>query len=262
MQKTAIAIYDPKDPWERAVQDTAKEYLGTWLPSFACQAVARGIASLKSFSDWMEKPELYKHRIRYFFAPKFTENKSHVVFVTHLLFLRDMLENREINALLHDPVVFVTRPIAHYLLREYPIHITLDYERLKADNKDTKSIEVGGMLIYQDVNVKLSPESVLDVRSQQNDRFQYPVDQSDVDRVRYQTGIKAAARAISRGVFKIDEHNRALLPDMKVYDKEKRAEGHIFLVEPGDTGLVGITYLDGTQVTVSKLFFDTRYAVV
>jgi len=256
MNKSAIVVYNPSDPWERAIQDTAKDILGQWLPSFACQSVAAAIANLKSIDDWMDNPRLYGARARYFFSPQFCSRKSQMVFVTHPLYLRDILENHEIDAFLHDPITFVTRPIAHYLMREYPIHVFVDYERLKADNRNVKFVDVGGLLISQGKSLILSEEAILDIKSLPSTNVQFP---NQYQAVRQR---KAASKSISRGVFKIDEHNRILMPKMQVYDKEKRSNGEIYLVEPGDTGIVGVVYEDGSQITVSKLFFDTRYAVV
>lgn len=259
--REAIAVYQPDDPWEQAIQDSSKEYTGQWLSMYRCQLVAKAIAGLKSIDDWMSQPELFASRAKYFFAPHFVAKRDQMVFVTHFLFLRDILENREINAYLHDPVTFVTPPIAHYLLRQYPIHIVADYDKLKSENDQANFIEVGGLLLVDGQNIKLSKECILDIVVKENDRLQATVEPSAVQSVVMQTGMKAAMQ-LSRGVFSIDKHERVMVPGMSVWDKEQRKDGTVYLVEPGDTGVVGIQYKDGAELTISKLFFDSRFVVV
>jgi hypothetical protein len=261
MDKKAIAVYDPSDSWERAIQDAAKEYTGQWLSMYRCQLVAKAVASLKSIDNWMSDVGLLTHRAKYFFAPQFASNKNELVFVTHLLFLRDVLENREVNSYVYDPIVFMTRPLAHYLFREYPIHILVDYDLLKSENSGVNFIEVGGLVISDGEDVKLD-ESIIDISSKHTKNLDFLTPPEVVNNIRTQTGLKAAARAVSRGIFQIDDHERFLVPDRQVWDKEKRADATIYLVEPGDTGLVGLRYDDGTEITISKLFFDSRYTLV
>ncbi len=254
--KKAMAVYYPEDPLERAIQDASHQYTGEWLPMAACQIMSNALASLRIFRpDWLEG-ELIRQRCSYLFSPEFTSNKDIMIFLTHPLFLRDILENREINASIHQPIVLVTTPIAHYLFREYPIHMYIHRERLLSDNKDIHLMTMGGMMISEDT-VKLEDEAVLRIKTIRDGESE-PLAQD----VAQQTGFKAAASLVSPGVFQIDEHERSLLPDSIVYDKDKREKGVITIVEPGETGEVHVRYEDDTEMSIGKQFFDTRFVVV
>ena len=133
--KEAIAVYNPQDdPWQSAIQDAAKEITGNWLPSFPCQQLAKAVASLKIGTDWLVRDDLLTVRAHYLFAPYLTENKETLVFVTHLLYLRDILENKEICSNLNDPIVFVSSLLASFLFRDSPVHIHVNTDLLRAAN--------------------------------------------------------------------------------------------------------------------------------
>ena len=44
MQKKSIAIYQPEDSWEQAIQTAYHARNEDWLPSFACQLAAKAVA--------------------------------------------------------------------------------------------------------------------------------------------------------------------------------------------------------------------------
>ena len=261
MKKEGLSVYYPPDEFERAIQDASHTHTGEWLSSYQCQLAASAVAFLKIFEDqWLTEEELFSHRMNYLFAPAMTRDKTVMVFVTHRLYLRDILENREINSYIHSPPVFVTKPIAHYLLREYPIHIHVNRERILAEN-DINLFTIGGLLIAEEEDVRISPESIIEVKTVHNKNLQMSVEQEEAEEVQLMTGLKAASSPIGKGVFKIDEHERALAPDTRIWDKELRANAIILSVHPGETGTVEIKYDDGHEVSISKQTFDQRFVV-
>ena len=169
LAKESISVYNPQDEWEKAIQDAyhASSDDGDWLPSFACQSIAKATANLKGLNNWLDNESLFFQRASYFFAPHMSSNKDKLVFSTFPLFLYDIMENNEIDAYLHDPITFVTLPIAHYLLRDYPVHIIVDYSVLRSDNHDADFLDVGGLVVVSGQNIKLScaSSSVLTSRS-------------------------------------------------------------------------------------------------
>lgn len=259
--KEGTAVYYPEDSLERAIQDASHSHTGEWLSSYQCQLTAQAISSLKMFdSDWLTNESLFVHRMDYLFNPAMIGNQDVMIFVTHKLYLRDILENREINGYIHSPVVFVTKPIAHYLLREYPIHIHIDKEKMLSIN-DANIFTIGGLLIADQENISVD-ECIVDVKAVSNADLEFPVKPDEAEIMSQMTGVKFAATKIAPGVFQIDEHERAITPNNKVWDKVTREDGVVLAVEPGETGKVSIRYSDGRMTSIGKLFFDQRFVVV
>lgn len=244
MNKESIAIYNPQNIWEKTVQDTYHLYNEGWLPSFACQLASQSILKLKGI-DWIEDKITRTLRTKYFFSPSMCSDKNKMVFVTHNLFLRDIIENNVINAYLHDPIVFVSTPIAFYLLREYPVHITVDWSIIASDNKD-KFLDIGGMYISSDNDndIKISKEAIVKINIQE------------------ELGLKkAAATEIYPDVFKIDFDKRDLRPSQKIYDKINRTEAVLEEIDPGEEGKIKVIYPNGEAVVTTQSEFDLRYIV-
>lgn len=262
MNKESIAVYNPTDPLERAIQEAFHSRNDGWLSMYHCQLMAKAISTLKMFDDqWLDHTSLLSHRIAYFFAPEMTAKQDIMVFVTRLLYLRDILENRDIDSYLHNPVIFVTRPLAHYLLREYPIHIYVDMSNLQAENSDADFVQIGGLMIT-DSDIRLSPSSILNIISKET-RSGRKVAQDLVDDIQHQTGTrKVAVSEIKPGVFKSDEHKMDLMPDDEVWDKRDRLPARISKVEQGEMGIVEVVYGSGVTASIPKSEFNTRYVVV
>lgn len=247
-------VYYPSDEFERALQDASYKHEGKWLSQKDCQLMARAIVVLKTGNPgWTTG--LHKERAAYFFSPQMTSQKDRLVFVTYPLFVRDILENNEFNSYLHSPVTFMTKPLAHYLFREYTIHLHLDKDKLLSVNSGVHFVQVGG-LVMADENVVLDKECIAGMVTPENRNQAFDMGESTLDEV------KLAASLVAPGVFQIDEHERALLPDTEVWDKDNRTKGIISNVEPGETGSVEINYDDGHNMTIGKQFFDQRFVVV
>lgn len=256
MQKESISVYNPQDPLERAVQEAYHNFNHDWLFSYSCRLFARAISSMKSIDDlWLDSPQLMTHRISYFFSPFMSKNLDTLVFVTHLIFLRDILENNRINCFLHSPVVLMSRPIAHFLFREYPVHVFLDGHKVLEKNHRRIS-QIGGLFISEDADVDIS-DCIQDVQNKGKE----PIDNL-LESVKSDVGYrKVAASLASPGVFKIDEHKRQIHPGAVIWDKFERKSAALIEIEPGETGNMHIQYQDGTISLISKQEFDIRYFV-
>lgn len=242
MQKESIAVYNPSDPIEKAVQDSYHKFNDDWLFPYPCKLFANAIISLKSVDDvWLESPHLLSQRLDYFFAPFMISKNKVLAFLTHKLFLRDVLENNKINCFLHQPVVLMNKPIAHYIFREYPIVILLDGDKVLDKNSFTK---VGGLFISEEHDVNIE-DCIIEV----------------IDRNSHNLNKKVAATEIQDDVFKIDSHNMDLTPGDLIWNKQDRSEYSISEVEPGDSGYV---YLQKGKIikTVPKKDFDVFYTKV
>lgn len=261
INRKAISVYDPGDKWESSIQDAAKQFTGNWLPAFPCQLLSNAICSLKVGTDWLEHEELFPARASYFFADHLTNNKQERVFATHLLFLRDILENREINSRLHDPIAFMTTSLAYFLFRDCPVHIHINEDLLRASNKKIEFIEVGGFLIAKEGSIRIKDRVISDVRyyGQQNEEASEIIHQIQNDcGLRF---MKAAASEIAFDVFEIDEHFRDIRPGSIIWDKISRTEAEIVEVEPGETGIVRIKCSTGTEKSITKEEFDKQFVI-
>jgi len=263
--KKAFAVYDPADnPWESAIQDAAKEITGNWLPSFPCQLLAKAVASLKVGNEWLDRKDLLPVRAHYLFAPYLTNQKETLVFVTHLLFLRDILENREINSSLNDPITFVTPPLADFLFRDSPIHIHVNVDLLRAANPKSKFLDVGGLLICHEGNIELKDKIITDVRYYGSEMNQERISTliNDIETRQNVSFSKAAAKEIAPEVFQIEEHFPELTPDTEVWDKMTRSKAQVTAIEASENGIVWLLYSDGNEVSVPKQEFDQQFVVV
>jgi hypothetical protein len=264
-EKTAIAVYNPQDPLERAVQEAYHEHNDGWLHMYPCQLAAKALASLKMFDEeWLENDLMFEHRVRYFFAPFMSAKKDQMVFATTLLFLRDILENRAINGFTHNPVVFVTRPLAHYLLREYPVHVLFDMDKIYAANRDCQYLDVGGLVIFDGENIDLPDGSMLDVFTKDSKKGESPTSSIDLNHITEETGFarKVAVSLREPGVFTNDEHKRSIRPQQIVWDKSDRLEGTVVKVEPGEMGTIEVLLDNGTKKIISQSDFDREFALV
>lgn len=261
MKKTAISVYDPSDPWEAAIQDAAKRITGQWLPSYPCQLLARTISSLKSTTEWIEQKELLPIRASYFFAPHLAEDKQNRVFVTHLLYLRDILENRHISSVLHGPIAFMTKSLAYFLFRDSPVHIGFHEDLLRSHNKKAELIDVGGLLIAPEDNILFDDDTIAGVRyygeSSGATELIHEIKQKS-----HLPSLKVAATEIAPDVFEISEHFREIRPGSLVWDKVDRTRAEISGVEPGENGMVAMEYASGRTVTICKEDFDRKYVII
>lgn len=241
MQKKAIAVYDPSDPLEKAVQDSYHRVSNKWFDSGTCQLVADAISALKIFSkEWLDE-KLLAQRVSYFFEPNLCYDKSEMVFMTYPLFLGDLVENNRIDSSLHSPVVFVTPQISHFLFPEYTKKIVLNFSKVKELNNH-HFVEAGGLIISEE-DVSIDSDCI--VKRMDNSRLQ-----------------KAAATEIDRDVFLMEEIDRDLIPGDKVWDKQSRENAVIDVVEPGVNGLIKVKYDNGKTNVVEKPIFDQKFSVV
>lgn len=264
MDKKAIAVYNPSDPLERAIQEAYHENETGWLDMYSCKLCARAILSLKMFDeDWLNHPELFDQRIKYFFAPYMSMKKDYVVFPTTLLFLRDILENNSINGFVTNPVAFVTRPISHYLLREYPVHVLVDKHKVIGANQSQYYLDVGGLVVFDGMNVNLPEDAVLDILSKEPKDGNSSTSLVDIERMTDGTGYRKVAVSLrGPGVFTNDEHKREIKPEATVWDKADREEGTITKVEFGENGFIEVLLDSGIKKVISQGNFDREFVLV
>lgn len=259
----AIAVYAPSDKWESAIQDAAKQMTGDWLPSYPCQLLSQTVASLKLGTDWLDRSDLLPIRATYFFNPQLTDNKQIRVFATHLLFLRDILENREIDDSLHHPIAFLTVPLAHFLFRDCPVHIHVNEDLLRAANPKAEFLDVGGFLIARHGSVEIKDGVVSEVRYYGRQKAEEV--EAIVQKVREDSGLrfmKAAATEVEEDVFEIDEHFKDIRPDSYVWDKINRNKARVTEVEPGENGVVRMQYMSGEEKSIPKEDFDRQFIII
>lgn len=264
IEKSAIAIYYPEDTWERAIQDAAKNETGNWLASHPCQLLSKAVLSIKCSTEWLDDDKLLPIRAHYLFAPHMTGNKDTVVFVTHLLYLRDLLENREINSTLHDPISFMTVPLAHFLFRDCYVHIHINKSLLRSSNAKATFEDIGGFIISEGKDLKIADNMISDIKYYGDDQKKQYVEGLIRD-VQNRSGLtfqKAASHEIDFDVFSIGEHFPDILPDDVVWDKQLRINANVSEIQPGETGLVYIEYEDKKIESFPRLEFDKRFVLV
>lgn len=264
MKKSAIAVYNPSDPLERAIQEAYHEHATGWLDMYSCKLCARALNSLKIFDEsWLDQPGLLEQRVKYFFAPYMSKKKDYVIFPTTLLFLRDILENNSINGFIFDPVTFVTTPISHYLLREYPIHILLDKHKIIGANRDKHCMDVGGLVVFDGENVQVPEDAVMDVFTRDSKEGKSPTSTLEVEELANETGYRKVAVSLrGPGVFTNDEDCREIRPQAEVWDKTDREKGTIIKVELGEKGYIEVLLNSGVKKTIPQLEFDREFVLV
>lgn len=258
----AIAVYDPGDSWESAIQDAAKLMTGNWLPAYPCQLLSQAIAALKLGTDWLDRSDLLRIRASHLFSPQLTESKQKRVFATHLLFLRDILENQEINSNLHEPISFLSAPLAHFLFRNFPVHVHVDEGRLRDANPKVNFLDVGGLMIVREGSIHLKEGIITDIRYFGRDPNKASVIINEIQHASGCQFMKAAATEIDDDVFKIDEHFKDIRPESYIWDKIERSKAQVTETEPGENGLVYVKYLDGKEMSVPKQEFDLRFIII
>jgi hypothetical protein len=264
VQKKSIAVYNPEAPLERAIQSSSHDINGEWLSSYQCQLMARAISSLKIFDQWRSDENLLRLRLSYFFEPHMIRHKETLVFLTHLLYVRDILDNKEINSYIHSPIVFMSVPLSYYLFREYPLHIHVDFSTLSKHNTKVDFIDIGGLVIVDQNNVCVNYDAITDIINMCDKSSKYKVTDDRFESIINKAGLmgKVAASPISRGIFRIDEDQREIYPDMAVLHKEEKLTGNVFLIEPGENGRVGIRYADGSEEFVPQESFDNEFVIL
>ncbi len=258
--KNAISVYDPADPWEKAIQDASKAVTGSWLSSYPCQLLAKAVVALQCNEEWIDREDLMPARAHYMFTPSLISNKQDLVFVTHLLFLRDILENNEINSQLHQPIAFLTRPLAHFLFRHCPVHMLLKADLLRSANRKVEFQEIGGFVIVSKGDVSLEG-AISDVHYHGSHVDAFMNLRDDAMPLR-----KAAGRIevddVGEETVYSSEHFRALRINDRVWDKEKKLEGRLEEIEPVINGDIVVEYDNGEIQRLSKEKFDESYIVL
>ena len=255
MLKEGIAVYNPKDNLERALQDAfhaSGERDSGWLTSYECRLAAKALASLKYRGTWLDEENLFSVRANHIFANEMQSNGKEVVFVTCLLYLRDILENRRISSYLNEPIVFTSKAVAFYLLREYPLHLIIDLTKINSAD----FIRVGALYIYED-RVDLPQDALLGIKI--NDEANKPRIEQEIERINVSCRTTLRKAAVSQRDFGIWQIDRGIDLDISsgeaVQNKISKKFGIVYAVEPGDTGTISVLYDDGESENVNKSEF-------
>lgn len=257
--KESIAVYNPSDPVEKAIQEAYHKYNSDWLPSYTCQLMARAIVSLKRYSRWIDDENLTNIRMSYLFDPKMIHKDKEVVFATSPLFLRDILENGVIDGYLHNPAVFMSPRLCYWLFREHSVHVYFNESLLKSGSGQVKFHQVGGFIMVDGRNVNVDKNMITKIRTTDHHELIAGI-VSDCEKQPLLN--KAAEIEISRDVFKIGPSERILSPNLRIWDKQDRRYAVIDSVQPGHLGEISIRYDDGDTAKLIQSEFDPRYSVV
>jgi len=253
IEKTAISVYDPDNVLEKAIQSVYNQYYNKWLTAYECQAFARAIYALKP--RWVHQEKYLDLRLAYLFNETMVGNKDIVIFPSRPIFLREILENREINSYIYDPIVFVTQPIFHWLFKDYSVGIYLDYSKIKAANSGIKMMDIGGLTLIDKDDIAITEESIVKVVSKDMNVKTIVDDFSSSLQ-------KVAHTEISRDMFKIDEDERDIFPGDQAWNKESKEFGFVFQVDPGEKGNIYMKIKDGAEQLVPKEEFDSKFVLV
>lgn len=255
MVKSAISVYNPQDPLERSLQDSCRKYLDYYMTSFECKLFCKAVESLKCLDgSWIYEEELYSNRADYFFASDMSSDEY--VLPVNILYLRDILENKKVSGIIFNPAVFVTRPVAHFLLREYDVHLVFQFENLKSVNGGSV-LKLGNLYIDNDgVNIPDKMEIVVN-RPDLTDEVDKIVEGINSFPI-----LKAASSESGDGVLFLDKVEKNLKINQKVMNKISKKYAVIVEVEPGYTGDVDILYTSGERIKVPKVRFEFDFVVI
>ena len=254
------------DPLEEVIAQCYQENIGGDLDSHKCEILACALEALKVYTDWLDDEKLLHERISYLFNPSMIKQTGIVAFLTHPLFLRDILENGEIHAAVHSPIAFVAPKLATFLFREYPVLLFLDLQNLRQLNQALNFIQVGGLVVVDSSkNVRINNDTLKNVVTQSGDKLRSIDCQSEVDRMIEQSDWQIQRVAAVRydddpDHWALDQHEKSIRPGQTVRSKEDGHSATVSVVEPGEVGQI-IVDQDGGQDTVSKMEFDHKYVL-
>lgn len=251
-KEITASVYNPSDIVEKGIQDSYHHFTNDWLNKYECNLIAKAIYWFKEANyNWLSNIDILNDRIKYFFNPQLSRSMNHVVLVIHPLFLRDILENNKISFYNSDPIVFVSKSIAHFFLKHFPVHVVIDSEKLKSINPNTDHIQIGSFLIF-DEDINLDKNCIVKILFNNK-----TVDVNDF--INGSELEKAAVVQIQRGIFKIDEDKRDISPEYNLWDKITKTNCKVHEVEPSQTGKVTVIYQNGNTKSIGQEEFDLNY---
>jgi len=258
MLKKALSVYNPEDPLEKAIQNSHHHFNNGWLNSYECQLAAKALESLKYGQEWLKEENLFSIRTHHIFSPETQGDGEEIVFVTYPVYLRDILENKKISSISHDPVVFMSKALAFFLFQEYPIHIIV-----KLSGIPESLFQIGGLYISEE-NVTLDKEAIVGFKIM--DEEKKPQITSLINQINMDTKIcldKTAVSLRSEGVFGLDRGvDLAFKADDRVQHRKTRKAGRVDTKEPGDSGNVIVVYDDGEQAKFNKHEFVLNFMYI
>lgn len=135
--KFAIAVFNPQDPLEMAVQDICYEHMQRWLPASNIKDIIEAIIGYEGlYEEFLRQPKVILQEIL-----SATDNDTYICVPCYTLELRQILRNHRIVSP-YKIAAFSTSFAKHYL-SEYPVLLVLDTRRLKEPQ-----IDIGKLKIY------------------------------------------------------------------------------------------------------------------
>jgi hypothetical protein len=188
------------------------------------------------------------------FDTHLSSKEDEIVFLTNINYLRDIFENNKIDINIHNPICFVTTPIAYYLFPEYSIHLYIDKYKLDSENNiDYKKI--GGIINYSD-SVKIDSSFINRLVCKNQSLI------NNINQLREDTGFnKFAVSLKQKGVFKIDADQRTIYPNCEVINKLNKKHGIVTSIEKGEHGNITIQYTDNSIDIVEQGDFDYKFVI-
>lgn len=214
---------------------------------------------MKLPEGWLEEHHLFRQRASYFFQPQMIGRMDRIVFPTYPLYLRDIVENGRISSTIHGPVTFFSRPVAHYLFQEYPLHLVFRTDSVFSRNE--QPFNAGAACIF-DKSIDIDPSDIVGFRTYgiANKMRMASILRELLDRPLAKV---AVSKTDSPGVFGLDRGiDRDIRPGQKVMDKRSGMAGSVQVVEPGDTGLVTVALENGATNSLLKHEFDMAMVVL
>lgn len=263
LQKASIAVYDPENPLEQAVQDSYHTIAGRWMTMFEIQSFIEAVLAYDGlYEQFLSVPKNVCDDI--FRA----EDGTRTLYIPcYPLELRGIMRKQTIAAP-YKVAAFTNHP-AKTLLTQYPVLIALDRERLLKNNESL--FEAGGAIVFgNELSLK---GCVLRVLSRERGDSEVT---GTVAKIVHQECPDATVHAIA------EPPGMTAFPSLKAADavvtvKEamERTSGKYFedMKEMGEKPnrvawmcgrLYGYEYGDGKHDEESKVYFDTgenRYEV-
>lgn len=257
IKKEAIAVYNPEDTWERAIQDASKHVNNEWLSQFQCSLLAQTVGSLTIGTNWLDNEDLLPIRAAHLFSPAFNDNKNTVVLTTYPLFFREIIENQMVASNLHSPIALLNEKCAFFLFRNRPLHIYVNNDLFRDANKKISLIDVASFLISESEDVVLTSDMIVDV--------QY-YGKSDLGHLLNWQGFRKAAASEWKGyedIYKIDEMFNSIYPDNRLWDKRKRANAVVEQIDRGENSIIHLKYTDTGEIrTVNQNEFNENFVII
>jgi hypothetical protein len=144
IQKEAIAVFNPQDPVEQAIQNAYHESSGQWMTMGAMNSFIRGMATYRGLSGRLSRSPQQTSSL--LFAEK--NQNQYWYYPCDIVELRVLLSDRQISW--HSPIMLFGLRTAQKLMPEYPICLALDRSICKIGHS------YGGVMVLESNRLHLA----------------------------------------------------------------------------------------------------------